>query len=373
MGVERLRFPEAIGAKEAREIRRYETEDIVTRFGVISPERIILNNYPVSNPASIFNASVIYNHEDDTLRIFARVIFGYYMYVSSIVGIDVPLNDVLNRYVNINRYTGNMIIYPSTRYDVWGAEDPRVYELNGKLYMTYVGRTINYFNAMIRRNRTIPITAIYDDDLRTWIKRFVISLSPEVFGEVISNKNAFFHLSPDGSLFFLHRPHLSDESFHLVASLVSDDDGLVVRVRNAHAVVALGESHYVLGLVVLRADLPRLRLGDVPVLAVDALEVARNRRYAERPAPRPEVKEGLLLDGVVGEARELPVDEGVQLPFPILPYVAEAHTPRRDLAGVRAELAHDRAVLERHVVEGLPDASVSQGDTPSTCNRSPLK
>ena len=274
MGVERLRFPEAIGAKEAREIRRYETEDIVTRFGVISPERIILNNYPVSSPASIFNASVIYNHEDDTLRIFARVIFGYYMYVSSIVGIDVPLNDVLNRYVNINRYTGNMIIYPSTRYDVWGAEDPRVYELNGKLYMTYVGRTINYFNAMIRRNRTIPITAIYDDDLRTWIKRFVISLSPEVFGEVISNKNAFFHLSPDGSLFFLHRPHLSDESFHLVASLVSDDEGLVVRgelkeivIDNGIDVLRPSDFESKLGWAV-----PVMRVGDSLIALVHAVD-----------------------------------------------------------------------------------------------------
>lgn len=205
---------------EAGRVRVYETEEVVARFGVISPDRVILHNYPVSSPASVFNASVAYDPGEDVLRIFARVIFGYYMYVSSIVRMDVPFNDILNRYVNVNRYTGSMVVYPSTRYDVWGAEDPRVYEVDGRLCMTYVGRTINYFNPAIRRNRTIPITAVYDEDLRAWVKRAVFTLSPEVFGEWVSNKDAFLYRASDGSLFLFHRPHLADETYHLMVSEV---------------------------------------------------------------------------------------------------------------------------------------------------------
>ena len=43
-----LRFKRAIGSEEAKRIRRNETEDIVRRYGVISPNRITIHNYPVS-------------------------------------------------------------------------------------------------------------------------------------------------------------------------------------------------------------------------------------------------------------------------------------------------------------------------------------
>jgi len=227
-----VKFPEAVGLKEALEIRREEVRDMVARFGVISPDRVILHNYPVSSPVSVFNASVTYDEKEEALEIFARVIFGYYMYVSSIVGIRVPINDLFNRYVNSNRYTGNIVLYSSMKYDVWGTEDPRVHRFGGKLCMTYVGRSINYFNPVLRRNRTLPITAVYDEDLRTWVKRLVFTLSEEAFGEVISNKDSFLHSASDGSVFLLHRPHLVDESYRLMVSPIEDDllnGGMTIR------------------------------------------------------------------------------------------------------------------------------------------------
>ncbi len=219
-------FAEAEGSREAEKIRENTTEDIVVRHGVITPDRIILHNYPISSPTTLFNPSIIYNPEEESLTIYARIIFGYYMYVSSIVEFSIPLSDLTSKTINTHKYTGNIVVYPSVKHDVWGAEDPRVYRFNDALAMTYVGRTINYFNPAIRRNRTIPITAFYDESRKTWSKRFVFSLSKE-FGEVISNKDAFLHESPDGSLYLLHRPHMADETYHLLASTLNDR----VRIR----------------------------------------------------------------------------------------------------------------------------------------------
>jgi len=217
MVIASLRFKRAIGSEEAKRIRKNETEDIVRRYGVISPNRITIHNYPVSHPITAFNASITYDEEEDVLKVYARIILGYYMYVSSIIEFEVPLHDLFNGYVNINSYVGRIIIYPSTKYDVWGTEDPRVYKVRGKLYMTYTGRSINYFSP-IRVNRTVPVTAVYDEALRNWIKRFVFIPSANVFGRIISDKDAFLHEMGDGKLYFLHRPHLIDDTLRLVIS-----------------------------------------------------------------------------------------------------------------------------------------------------------
>ena len=64
-----LRFKRAAGFEEAKKIRKNETEDIVGRFGVISPNRITIHNYPVSHPITSFNASVVYEEKDETLAL----------------------------------------------------------------------------------------------------------------------------------------------------------------------------------------------------------------------------------------------------------------------------------------------------------------
>ncbi len=227
-------FAEADGSREAAEIRGDSVEDMVTRHGVITPDRLILHNYPISNPTTIFNPSIIYDPGEELLTIYARIIFGYYMYVSSIVEFNIPLEDLSTGAINTHKYTGSIVVYPSNRYDVWGTEDPRVYRFNDALAMTYVGRTINYFNPAIRRNRTIPITAYYDESLRRWSKRFVFILSDEL-GGVISNKDAFMHESSDGSQYLLHRPHMSDESYHLLISRL--DDKVRVRVGGLEEII----------------------------------------------------------------------------------------------------------------------------------------
>jgi len=222
MSRSRFIFNEATGCKEAYDIRKFETNDIVVRLGVISPNRVHLNNYPIEKPITIFNASLHYDGKEEIMRLYARIVLGYYMYVSSIVKVDVPIEDVFNRNININHYIGEIVLYPTCKYDIWGVEDPRTYEFDEKLHMTYTGRTINYFNPAIRVNRTLPVTAIYDESFHTWRKKLVFTLSPEVFGEPISNKDAFLYKTVDDNLLLFHRPHLEDETYRLIISKIDD-------------------------------------------------------------------------------------------------------------------------------------------------------
>ena len=212
-----VKFPLVTGGAEASSKRVAEVNDIVVRAGVISPDRVILHNYPINNPISVFNPTI--HDGGDYLHVYARIILGYYMYVSSIIEVKVPWDDILYGYVDMNSYSGDIVVYPTTKYDVWGTEDPRVSEINGRLYMTYTGRSINYFNPHIRRNRTLPVTAVFDKESKKWVKKYVFIPSSKVFGEVVSDKDAFLYQT-NGYTYLFHRPHLSDDTFHLLISTV---------------------------------------------------------------------------------------------------------------------------------------------------------
>ena len=235
-----MRFPLAEGAIEATAKRVPEVNDIVVRSGVLSPNRVVLHNYPISNPIAVFNPAASIDGEH--LKVYARIILGYYMYVSNIVEMAIPLEDIFQGYVNTNTYSGDLVIYPSTKYDIWGTEDPRVTVIDGEKYMVYTGRSINYFNPVFRKNRTLPIAAVYDKKRRAWIKKYVFIPSEEVFGEVVSDKDALLYKVGD-TVYLFHRPHLSDESFHLVVSKVElkkgRDELAEVVVDNAYTVLAV--------------------------------------------------------------------------------------------------------------------------------------
>ena len=161
-------FRRAKGFSEASKRRRFETTDIVRRLGVIAPNRIYLNNYPISNPIAAFNPALTVN--GDEIVVYARIIVGYYMYVSAIVSVRVPIEDLYTGNININYYASQPTIHPSTRYDVWGTEDPRVYEIDGELYMTFTGRTAYYFSPRARRERALPVTAVKIGNYHIWRK-----------------------------------------------------------------------------------------------------------------------------------------------------------------------------------------------------------
>jgi len=212
-------FLKAKNSSEASSLREFSTYDIVRRLGVISPTRVHLKNHPIDQPVTVFNAALAV--KDSMVHVYARIILGYYMYVSGIAKITFPIEDLLSGLVNFSHYTAELILYPTMKYDIWGVEDPRVSEVDNKLYMVYVGRTINYFNPAIRRERTAPVLA-YEATRDNWVKTHVFIQPKENREHVISDKDAFIY-KVDGKPFLFHRLHMDDEQTYLVISEIPEE------------------------------------------------------------------------------------------------------------------------------------------------------
>jgi predicted GH43/DUF377 family glycosyl hydrolase len=196
--------------------RENKTEDLVRRLCVITANRVHLKRYPVDNPVTIFNPSLVV--EDGEITIYARIILGYFTYASAVAEIFVPHRDIYTNTFS-GHYTAEIKLFPNNKFDLWGVEDPRVYEIDGRRYITYCGRTVNYFDPSIRTERTLPVTAVEESD--GWRKLSVYRLSPELRGFVISDKDAFLFKAKDRLTLF-HRLHMSDEKFYPVISDVAE-------------------------------------------------------------------------------------------------------------------------------------------------------
>ncbi len=216
-------FGKAAGFREASELRVFKTIDIVKRLGVITGKRVFINDFPIENPASVFNPSL--RIQNDDVILYPRMILGYYMYISSIVEVRVPMEDILSGTINANFYAGKIAVYPTTEFDVWGTEDPRVYALGEELLMTYSGRTINYFDPRVRVERTLPITARFERVNKWehgWRKIHVYRLPEELRKHVVSDKDAFL-IKSGGRFYLLHRPHMDDGGYYVLLSTLPED------------------------------------------------------------------------------------------------------------------------------------------------------
>ncbi len=235
-------FKRAPNTREASSKRVFETQDIAKRLGVLAPERTYINNHPIGRPIAIFNPAALLSENGDFLEVYARIIVGYYMYVSAIMKIDILLDDVLSGRVSTNYYSGYIVIAPSTKYDIWGVEDPRTTRISDKRITVYCGRTVNYFNPAIRKERTLPVMA-YSRNGSKWIKRAVFVFPSHIRGHIISDKDAFVYVLPSGKTVLFHRPHTDDDNHYLVISEIPSEalsDGNKVEefsVSNTHIVL----------------------------------------------------------------------------------------------------------------------------------------
>jgi len=207
----------AVGYSDAAKLRVFETRDIVKRLGAIAPNRVFINNYPIANPIAIFNSSFVLK-DSQVAEVYARIIIGYYLYVSAIVRMEIPVSDILEGAININHYSSEIVAYPSTKYDIWGCEDPRVYFIGDKLYMTYAGRSIHYLKKPRAIESVLPITAVSNNG-RSWTKLYVHVFSGSIREKVVHDKDAFI-LNVGSDSYLFHRPELLDDTYHLLVSRV---------------------------------------------------------------------------------------------------------------------------------------------------------
>jgi len=209
--------------KKINEIRKFKTNDIVKRLGVLSADRISLENYPEKKPVKIFNASILI--KKDNLHIYARLILGYYRYISVITRIDANVADLFTGNINIETYPSEIIIGTDTQYDFWGSEDPRVQTINDKVFMTYTGRTKWYFEktgSSETHKRVLPLVAKSDDGIKNW-RKIAVLIFPEEYGDGFEiSKNVTF-LNGKHNLYVLHRPQFKSKYFPIVIGTVSKD------------------------------------------------------------------------------------------------------------------------------------------------------
>ncbi len=202
--------------EKVNEKREPKTVDIVKRLVAITAENVVLKNHPITKPTTVFNPSMII--EGDSVRIYGRIILGYFTYASAIAEFSLSYDEIYRCQPKI--YKAEITVYPENKYDYWGVEDPRVYKIEDSLLMTYCGRTVNYFNPMVRTERTLPVTAIFKEG--SWKKICVFRVPEELRSFVISDKDAFLVKTSKGLLLF-HRVHMVNEKFYLTISRVSVD------------------------------------------------------------------------------------------------------------------------------------------------------
>ncbi len=198
---------EELNAK-VKEKRTFDTVDLVKRLKIIAPHNIYIKNYPLKQPTTAFNASM--KVMGDSIRIFSRITVGYYTYTSAIVEFDLPI-ERLHIKEDKEIYEAVMTLIPDNKYDLWGVEDPRVNEIEGNLYITYVGRTINYFDESIKTEKTLPVVAVKREE--GWKKIATFVMQDEIRSLVVSDKNAFMFKGKELLLF--HRLHMLNGKFYL--------------------------------------------------------------------------------------------------------------------------------------------------------------
>ncbi len=195
--------------QDLRGKRKYEVNDIVKRKIVISPENVRVENFPIKKPAAIFNPSLFL--ENGEMKMYARIIVGYYKYISAVA--EVKESEFFSK--------GRIVIFPDTEFDAMGAEDPRVYEFQRKILMTYTGRTHRYFECDAL-GKAIPVTAQKAEE--EWKKICAMKFKKEIRENlrITSNKNAFFAEIGKEARFF-HRAHDENGNFYLLISEFEED------------------------------------------------------------------------------------------------------------------------------------------------------
>lgn len=191
--------------------RRGGVRDRARRLGFIKPENVVVEGISTSRIAAIFNGTIL-GVEGSVLDVYARIVVGYYRYVSAIVRLRIDMTEIGSR------YTAEPVILPGDWFDFWGAEDPRASRIRGTEAMMYTGRTVSYFEDS-GSQKVLPVLAVRDG--KVWVKSGYITLPHGFDALVKDDKNASL-FEANGDVLALHRPQDLRGRYYMSISRVEE-------------------------------------------------------------------------------------------------------------------------------------------------------
>lgn len=232
-------FNYSVGYNDANKVRSEATRDIVKRLKFITRDNIRLTNYPVRRPVSAFNPSIVV--EGSNVYIYARIILGYYLYISSIAEIRLDPDELLDKNMYFEKeLDAKIVIQPDNPYDINGVEDPRTNKAGGEIYTTYSARTVNYYKRESGGPLyVVPLTAKRVNGYY-WKKLYAYSFGDSLQGYIIDDRDAFIY-EINGEYYLFHRPTMIDGRKYLVISKIDMNDARR-REKNKYGITVL-ETH----------------------------------------------------------------------------------------------------------------------------------
>ena len=213
-------------------LREPKVEDIFTRRYYISPQDLLITNYPRTQPVAAFNPGAL--ERDGKLLIFPRIVFDYYSYNSSIGVFELDINEVLQGRIKKPLET-KIVLWPEKIWEFGhGCEDPRVQMVGESIYMLYTGAKHYQLRDQVIRKSVLGF-AEFDQAFKVR-RRGYFSTIGEQESVVLLNKDSAFIEIEGSKATMLTRPDLQGEA--LCWRATADLNSLTIKEESMNPVLA---------------------------------------------------------------------------------------------------------------------------------------
>ena len=175
-------------------------EDVFEKRFLIPPDRFRILDYP-RKPVAVFNPGAVLI--GDEVHIFPRLIFDYYKYTSSIGHFKISVEELVSgEFPDV--IDVEIIMWPKSREDLLGVEDPRAHLVKDEVWILY---TAKGFDRLNDDRKDYLGFAKYDFKKLKRVGYFSIDMGNGLFFPK-SNKDSTFLKIHGKDAMLLTRPHL---------------------------------------------------------------------------------------------------------------------------------------------------------------------
>ncbi len=196
-----------------------ECKDVFKKRILLPPSRFRILDYP-RKPVAVFNPGAVI--VEDEIHIFPRLIFDYYKYTSSIGHFKIGLKELLEENFP-DVIDVEIIMWPKSREDLLGVEDPRAHTFENEIWILY---TAKGFDKSSYERKDYLGFAKYNFNEVKRVGYFAIDMGNGPFFPK-SNKDSTFLEINGNETRILTRPHFADDELSLWAGK-ADLENLVI-------------------------------------------------------------------------------------------------------------------------------------------------